>query len=445
MIGRLLLVEDGESQRQLLERFLTSLGYDVQCQTTAADAISSLRTRPFDLVLTDLRLGEASGVEIVEEARRLDPQIPVIIMTAFGTVSSAVEAVKIGAYDFLEKPLDLTRLDLTIARALERRELAREIRELRQDTVSFNGIVSESENMKEVLSVVSRAARTDVSVLLRGESGTGKEVIARAIHANSRRREAAFVAVALPALAEGVLESELFGHEKGAFTGAERRRTGRFEQAQGGTLFLDEIGDIPISLQVKLLRVLQERTFERVGSNEAISCDLRIVAATNRNLEKAVEDGHFREDLYYRLNVLPIHIPPLRQRIPDVLPLAEVFLARYAAEYSRPVRGFSVEAKDLLLRYHYSGNVRELQNIVERAVVLSRSDLISPGDCAPSLKGKPAEPPPPATLPHAVADLEQIMIARALARHDGNQTKAARYLGISERVLRYKLRKGRDR
>lgn len=439
---RIVVVEDEPSQLELLARFLRSLGHDVTACSTAAAAIERIRAAtPVDLVLSDVRLGDDSGERVLDEIRRINPEIAVIIMTAYGTIASAVDAVRRGAYDFLEKPLDLSRLELSIARALERRQLVEEIRELREPQTGLPGMVCASESMKQVLSVAARAARTDVTVLLRGESGTGKEVLARAVHAGSRRRDKPFVALSIPALSEGVLESELFGHEKGAFTGAERARAGRFEQAEGGTLFLDEIGEIPPALQVKLLRVLQERVFERVGSNEPRRCDLRIIAATNRNLESAVEEGRFREDLYYRFNVLPIYLPPLRQRIEDILPLADGFLAKFAGLHGKPVTGFSREARDMLLRHDYRGNVRELQNLVERAVVLCRTSAIDSGDLAPLLGGDRTLPDAPKTLPAAIAELERRMIAQALARTGGNQSQAARELGVSERMLRYKLRK----
>ncbi len=441
MVRRIVVVEDEPSQLELLARFLRSLGHDVTACGTAAAALESVRASPADLVLTDLRLGTDSGERVLDEIHRINPEIAVIIMTAYGTIASAVDAVRRGAYDFLEKPLDLARLEISIARALERRQLVEEIRELREPRAELPGVVCASEAMKQVLSVAARAARTDVTVLLRGESGTGKEVLARAVHAGSRRREGAFVAVSIPALSEGVLESELFGHEKGAFTGAERARAGRFEQAEGGTLFLDEIGEIPPPLQVKLLRVLQERTFERVGSNELRRCDLRIIAATNRNLESAVEEGRFREDLYYRFNVLPIYLPPLRQRIEDILPLADSFLEKLARQHGKPVVGFSREARDILLRHEYRGNVRELQNIVERAVVLCRASTIGAGDVTPFLASERAAPETPRALPEAIGDLERRMIRQALARSGGNQSQAARELGVSERILRYKIKK----
>lgn len=445
MVSHILVVEDEPSQLDLLTRFFRSIGHAVVGCSTVAAAIECARTQPVDLVLTDLRLGPDSGAELIEQVHAINPEIAVIMMTAYGTIESAVAAVKKGAYDFIEKPLDLSRLEISIARALERRQLVMEVRQLREPRADFPGLVCASETMKQVLSIAARAAGTDVTVVLRGESGTGKEVLARAIHANSARAEGPFVAVSVPALSEGVLESELFGHERGAFTGADKQRVGRFEQAQGGTIFLDEIGEITPAIQVKLLRVLQEKSFERVGSNEPVRCDLRVVAATNRNLERAVEEGRFREDLYYRLNVLPIHLPPLRQRIEDILPLAQIFIDKFSQLHNKTVSGLSRESRDLLLRYQYRGNVRELQNIVERAVVLSRTTTIEAADLTLILReggsALESERRPPRTLPAALADLEQRMIAEALARSGGNQSEAARDLGISERMFRYKIGK----
>jgi two-component system NtrC family response regulator len=369
--------------------------------------------------------------------------VPAILMTAFGTIRTAVEAMKRGAADYLTKPIDLDELEVLIARVLERHALLSENAELRRQVEQkyrLQGLTTANARMQEAISVAARAAAGTVTVLIRGESGTGKELLARAIHQASPRRSGPFVAVNLAALPDTLIESELFGHERGAFTGADRERRGRFELAGGGTLMLDEVGDLPRGTQVKLLRVLQERTFERLGGMRPITSDVRIVAATNRDLETLVRAGEFREDLFYRLNVVTIGLPPLRERREDIPGLVEQFLARYAGlEASRPT--VSREAMDALVKYHYPGNVRELENIIQRAVALARSPLITTSDLPDYVLGLRAESSDGGSLPDQVASLERRLIREALARAGGVQTQAARLLGISERHLRYKLRK----
>jgi two-component system NtrC family response regulator len=427
----------------VLAGFLRKRGFDVRQAASAADAIALAKAHTIDLVVTDLRMPDRDGLELLDELHRINPEVPAILMTAFGTIRTAVEAMKRGAADYLTKPIDLDELEVLIARVLERHALLSENAELRRQVEQkyrLQGLTTANARMQEAISVAARAAASTVTVLIRGESGTGKELLARAIHQASPRRSGPFVAVSLAALPDTLIESELFGHERGAFTGADRERRGRFELAGGGTLMLDEVGDLPRGTQVKLLRVLQERTFERLGGMRPITSDVRIVAATNRDLETLVRAGEFREDLFYRLNVVTIGLPPLRERREDIPGLVEQFLARYAAqEASRPT--VSREAMDALVKYHYPGNVRELENIIQRAVALARSPLISRSDLADYVLGLRAESSDGASLPEQVASLERRLIREALARAGGVQTQAARLLGISERHLRYKLRK----
>jgi two-component system NtrC family response regulator len=370
-------------------------------------------------------------------------------MTAFGTIEGAVDAMRAGAYDYLTKPIDLEELDLLIGRIAERRRLISETRALKEqlaEKFSFHGIVSESGAMEEVLNIAGRVAQSKASILIRGESGTGKELLARAIHFSSPRKDRPFIAVNCAALNENLLESELFGHERGAFTGAERQRKGRFELADTGTLFLDEIGDLPAATQVKLLRVLQEEAFERVGGSDIIRVDVRLIAATNRNLEDLIKQGIFREDLFYRLNVVSLEIPPLRVRRDDIAPSLEHFAALYAKEQRKKKVSFTKDAWNALLRYDYPGNVRELENIVQRAVILARGDTITLAELPQVVKGLKAEealptPDMPRDLPGEIEKLEKDLIFESLRIHGGNQSKAARDLGISERNLRYRLKK----
>ncbi len=380
----ILLVDDEQAQRNILAGYLRKKGSTVLEAGTAVEGIDIVRSTPVEIVLSDLKMPGKSGIDLLKEVRRLAPDSTVVIMTAFGTIEGAVQAMREGAYDYLGKPIDLEELDLLLQRVCERRALISENRLLKQqltERYSLGGVVSQSAAMQEVLNTAARVAASKASVLIRGESGTGKELIARAIHFASLRKDKAFVAVNCAALNENLLESELFGHEKGAFTGAARERQGRFELADGGTLFLDEIGDLPAATQVKLLRVLQQQEFERVGGTETHHIDVRILAATNRNLEEMIRAGRYREDLFYRLNVVMINIPPLRSRRDDIPPLLEHFLAHHTREQRRKKIAFSREAWSLLVRYDYPGNVRELENVVQRAVILSRGKP-SPPKCS---------------------------------------------------------------
>ena len=401
------------------------------------------------MVLTDYRMPGMEGVQLLKEIKRLNPEAVVVILTAYGSVEGAVGAMKEGAYDYLTKQIDLDELLLLVQRVEKEIRLGRENRELKEqlrEKFKVDFIISASRPMGEALNLVGRVAQSQATVLILGESGTGKELIARAIHYSSRRADQPLVKVNCAALPENLLESELFGHEKGAFTGAVARRIGRFEQADQGSIFLDEIGDLSPSLQVKLLRVLQEKEFERLGSSQTLKSDVRVIAATHCNLEESIQRGKFREDLYYRLNVVTISLPPLRNRKEDILPLLEHFLKKYNRENQKNIVSLSKEARDLLMNYHYPGNVRELENIVERAVVLCRGETLSIQDLPLNLREGKEEAAlerirESRNLPAALEEVERQMIAEALEKNSGVQTKAAGDLGISERVLRYKIKK----
>ena len=449
MKGTILIIDDEAVQRELLAGHVRGQGFDVLEAANGRAGINCLHGHLVDIIITDYRMPELDGLGVLREAREINPSVEVIIATAYGTVSGAVEAMQGGACHYLEKPIDLDELDALVEAALGRRQQGTENESLRHDllaTPQLQGLMSDDPAMQEALSVVARVAPTRASVLILGESGTGKELVARALHEASPRRAAPFVAVNCAALNENIIESELFGHEKGAFTGAAERSRGRFEQADGGTLFLDELAEIPAPVQVKLLRVLQERTIERVGGNAPIAVDVRLLSATHGDLPATVAAGTFREDLLYRLNVVTIDLPPLRQRRGDIPALADAFLVRYAEENGRPVTGISREALDLLLRHRWPGNVRELQNVIERAVVMARGDVLTRADL-PSEFGTAAAGDAPdeydsdAPLPERVEQLEREAIRQALAATGGNQSQAATRLGITERNLRYKLEK----
>ena len=438
------MVDDEPTQLELVGGFLRKQGFEVAEAASGRAAVARFKQEPFDLVLTDQRMPDLSGLDVLETVRAASPDTAVVIMTAYGTIETAVSAVKAGAADYLAKPLNLDELLHRIHQIQDRRRLLTENRELRAALAErhrVEGIIGESGPMQEVLSVVRRVASSDATVLIRGESGTGKELIAKALHYASPRAASALVKVNCAALAESLLEAELFGHEKGAFTGAVAARKGRFELADGGSLFLDEIGDLPPHLQVKLLRVLQEREFERVGSSRPIKVDVRLLAATHRNLETLVREGRFRDDLYYRINVVTIQLPPLRERREDLPLLIDHFLRAFADKNGKRIRGLTREAREALLRYDYPGNVRELENLIERAVVLTRDDVVGLTDLPLTLDPQAAEPETGPGLVAAVEGLERRMIREALAKADGIQTRAAELLGIGERVLRYKLKK----
>ena len=379
----ILVVDDEPVQREMIGGFLKKQGFEVIAADSAERALELFRQDAFDLVLTDQKMANMSGLELLQAVHAINPETPVILITAFGTIEAAVAALKQGAIDYLTKPLNLDELLHRIRQVSERYRIINENRELRealQERHRIEGIIGESGPMLEVLSLVRRVAPSEATVLIRGESGTGKELIANAIHFGSPRARGPLVKVNCAALPEALLESELFGHEKGAFTGALTSRQGRFELANGGTIFLDEIGDLPLHLQAKLLRVLQEREYEKVGSSRSVKVNVRILAASHRPLEALIKAGQLREDLYYRLNVVTILIPPLRERRTDLVLLIDHFLRRFAEKNGKTIRGLTPEGREILLRYDYPGNVRELENIIERAVVLTRDDVIGSGD-----------------------------------------------------------------
>ena len=440
----ILVVEDGQSQREMLRDFLKDEGYPVSEAENGESALIKLREDCFDLVLTDYKMPGMDGMALLQAAKELNPEVDVVVMTAFGTVETAVGAMKAGASDYISKPIDLDELQLLIERISGRRTIVRENKmlrkELRGKRVTPDGIIFRSAAMAEVINMVGRVAKSRATVLIQGESGTGKELIARLIHDLSPRCGKPMTVVNCAALSEALLESELFGHEKGSFTGAAGTRLGRFEEADGGTLFLDEIGELTNAVQVKLLRFLQEREFQRVGGNRTFRSDVRVISATNRDLEEGMEGGRFRKDLFYRLNVVGITIPPLRDRREDLAPLMDHFLKRFSSENSRNIKGVSSKARDMLMKYDYPGNVRELENILERAVVIARGDTIEIADLPFSAAGEDRSGKR-GTLKDTMAFLEQEMVQQAMAETGNHQTRAARILGISERMLRYKLNK----
>ncbi len=443
----IVIAEDESRQREALGRAIAAWGHDVRPVSGGLAAVELVQRQAVDVVLADLRMPDLSGLEVLRRVRELQPEVTVVLLTAYGTVTDAVDAMKGGAADFLTKPVDLGQLEVVIARALERNDLIRENRSLRRRLeVSTEGfaMIGRSLVLQEVLARAARAAETDATVLVRGESGTGKELLARSVHRLSRRAEGPFVAVNCSALPETLLESELFGHERGAFTGATSVRRGRIELAAGGTLFLDEIGDLPAAVQVKLLRFLQEREYSRLGSEKTLHADVRVITATHRDLESMMSARTFREDLYYRLNVVSLTLPPLRERREDVPELVEHLLARLSKRHGRDVTSLSHEAMDALLRYGFPGNIRELENLLEQATVLASGPVVTLRDLPEAVTGggaAPASSPGGGTLAEWLDDIERRHVLATLARHDGNQSRTARVLGLTEGGLRYKLRK----
>jgi two-component system NtrC family response regulator len=444
----ILIIDDEDAQRSILRGYLEKKGYKIFSASSGTEGIKAIQNNLIDIVLSDFKMPDKTGLEVLEEVKKINPEISFVILTAYGTIENAVKAMRLGAFDYISKPVDLDELDLMIERIIENKNLKSEIRLLKnqlQEKFKIDSFISHSPKMEEVLSIAARAADSKATILITGESGTGKEVLAKSIHYVSPRKDKPFVAVNIPALPETLLESELFGHEKGAFTGADKAKKGRFENADGGTIFLDEIGDIPLNLQVKLLRVLQEHQIEKVGSSESIDIDVRIIAATHQNLEEKIKDGSFREDLYYRLNIVSLHIPPLRERREDIIPLIEHFVQKYSEENGKHNLSLSKEAVDLLIKYNFPGNVRELENIIERAVVLARGEVITINDLPNIVKGFKAEKEiltdENATLIEQVEALEKKLIYDALSKTSGNQSQAGRMLGLTERNLRYKMQK----
>ena len=448
---RVLVIDDEDLMREYVEEALTRLGHQVESASSGQAGLDALKQGAFDVVVTDLKMAPMDGLQVLRSVQADSPGTHCIVMTAYGTVETAVTALKEGAADYIMKPFSPDELELAIERALERRRLTEENRYLRDEVnqaYDFQSMVGASPAMKKVYETIKKVAQSKATVLIRGESGTGKELVARAIHYSSPRRDNPFIKVNCAALSAGLLESELFGHEKGSFTGAHDRKIGRFELADRGTLLLDEISEISGELQPKLLRALQEREFERVGGTRPIQVDTRIIATSNRNLEQAVEEGAFREDLFFRLNVIPIHLPPLRERRDDIPILMDYFLKRFNAENGRTIEGFSDDAQKLFLSYEWPGNVRELQNALERAVVLAGESVLESehfnfdGVALTTRRDNPNEVSVP--IGTTVAEMEKELIMKTLGYCRENRTRAAELMGISVRTLRNKLKEYRE-
>jgi two-component system response regulator HydG len=444
----ILVVDDDLAHRTMLRTLLGGWRYDIAEADDGQRAIEAVHQKPFDLILMDIRMIKVSGLEALSEIKRFNPSIPVVIMTAYASVETAVKALKEGAYDYLTKPLDFDELKLTIERAMEHTRLKEENRYLRESLAAQfdrKNLIGSSPAMTKLMEIVAQVAPSEATVLIAGESGTGKEMIAGAIHFNSLRKNGPFVKINCAAITETLLESELFGHEKGAFTGADRRKEGKFRQAEGGTIFLDEVSEMSPAMQVKLLRVLQEREITRVGGDEVIKVDVRVIAATNKDLIREMEAGRFREDLYYRLNVVTINVPPLRERKEDIPLIAQHFLTLFAEKNHKNIKGFTPQAMDRLLKYNWPGNVRELMNAVERGVVLSRLDYLDEEELSLVLRSR--MPTEEASLLKIEADgmpleaVEKEAIVKTLEMAGGNKSEAARRLGITRRTLHIKLKK----
>jgi len=440
--ANILIVEDEESQRSILGGLLAKEGYTVHAAGDGTHAMELFKDHAIDIVLLDYKLPDTDGLTLLKWFKEANPESDVVMITAFGSIENAVGALKAGATEYLTKPIDLDDLLFKIKRIEEKKHLVREnqvLKETLKDRFKSEKFIYFSEKMHEVASLIVRVAKTDSTCMIQGESGVGKEVLVNLIHELSERKTQSLVKVNCAAIPETLLESELFGYEKGAFTGAYQRKIGKFELSNKGTIFLDEIGDISLLLQSKLLRVLQEREIERLGGLYPIKVDVRIIVATNKNLTEEVKKGTFREDLYYRLNVITLVVPPLRERREDIPLLMDYFAKKFSDVHKKTIKGFTKEARDMLIKYDYPGNVRELENTIERAIVLMRGEYISKEDL-PSFSGK-REPAPEGDMKDVVGSIEKGMILDALAKADWVQTKAAESIGISERMLRYKIKK----
>ena len=443
--GSILVVDDERSILTTLEILLTNHGHAVETATTLAEARDKLQNGIFDLVLTDLRLSDGDGTALVENVKTLMPGAEVILITAHGTIEAAVDAMRRGAFDFIIKPIDTDKLTLTITKALRHQALESEVRRLRRefkDQYQFKNILGQSPRIKQVLDIVQRVAETDVAVLIEGENGTGKNVIARAVHNASKRRERPFVTVNCSGLNESLLDSDLFGHTRGAFTGAVANRKGLFEEAEGGTILLDEVGSMPPSVQAKLLNVLQEKTFYRLGSSKTQMADVRVLAASNRDLASLVKSGTFREDLYFRLKVVELRLPPLRERREDIYPLAQGFLAKYAGVIGKPVRSINAEAMSRLMAYSWPGNVRELENCIESSVALAQGGAVTSDDLPPALRDSEPDIVAFSLQKHfTLEDMEKRYIHDLLKSNQWQQKKTAKILGIGRNTLWRKIHK----
>ncbi len=441
----ILLIDDDDSLRRVMEFSLTEAGYRVQTAASGEDGLRLFEKDSFDAVITDITMAGLSGMEVLEKVRLRDSRLPVIIITAYGTIESAVEAMRKGAFDYITKPFNRDELRLTLDKALRMRRLEKENLELRAevtDRYRFESIVGASEKLRDLLDMAGRVAPSDASILITGETGTGKELLAKGIHHNSLRANGSFVAVNCAAIPEHLIESELFGHVRGAFTGAVKDKEGKFELADGGTLFLDEIGDLRVDLQAKILRALQERQVDRVGGSRPVPVDVRLVAATNKDIERAVKEGGFREDLYYRLSVITLHMPPLRERGDDIPILVQHFLRKFNKDADIRI---DPQALAVLMSYGWPGNVRELENIIERASVLRRGAMVTSAELPDKIRGgKTNVENIVLNLPDggiSLEDLEKSLIIKALEKHKGNQTRAAEYLGITRPTLIYRMEK----
>jgi len=438
----ILVADDEKNIREGLREALALDGYEVLTAADGQEALEAVTRGDVDLLITDLKMPRLSGEELLKSVTAQSPTLPVIILTGHGTIESAVQAMHDGAYDFLTKPVNLDRLSLLVKRALASRELAEQNRVMQEELErrsGFASIIGRSNEMRQVFEIVRQVAPSRSSVLITGESGSGKEMIAEALHYNSPRKDKPFIKVHCAALTESLLESELFGHEKGAFTGAIARKRGRFELAHLGTLFLDEIGEINQNVQIKLLRVLEEKRFERVGGEETVEVDVRLIAATNRDLKEAISKGTFREDLYYRLNVVNIHIPPLRERKEDIPLLASAFLREFAQENAKPLEGIDAKARLAMYNYPWPGNVRQLRNSIESAVVLAKGTLITLDDLPPNLRGETGGDLLRLPVGASLADVEKEVIRSTLAREGGNKSRTAEILGIGRKTLHRKI------
>ncbi|MBT3880802.1 MAG: sigma-54-dependent Fis family transcriptional regulator [Candidatus Scalindua sp.] len=443
---RILLIDDDKNTANGLRKILLQDGYDTSCAYTGNEALDLIDSEYFDIVITDMKLPDISGFSILEKVKKKDAGIPVIMITAFSSLQTAIDAMKKGADDYLTKPVNIEELELILKKIWEKQLLILQNRELRQqldDRYGFSGFIGNTPEMQLVFNTITEIAPTAATVLIYGETGTGKELVANAIHHNSDRQDKPFVALHCASLSEGVLESELFGHEKGAFTGAVSQRRGRFELADGGSLFLDEIGELNLHVQIKLLRVLETGCFERVGGEKTLESDVRIIAATNKNLEEEIKMGRFREDLYYRLNVINLELPPLRDRREDIGLLTDSFLLKYATKNKKDIKGFSAQSARILNNYDWPGNVRELENAVERAVVMARNEFVEPdnlpSNISQSLKKvrKDTFRIPSGTT---MKEIEKKVILDALQTTHGSKSKAAKMLGISTRKIEYKIK-----
>ena len=450
----ILIVDDDPAHRLMLKKLVGGWGYHVFEADDGAVAIDEIRRRSFDLILMDIRMMKVSGIEALEEIKKINPSVPVIIMTAYASVETAVNALKKGAYDYLTKPLDFDELQIVIQRATEHSLLKKENEYLKErlgEKFDRRNMIGQSEAMVRLLETVAQVAATEATVMITGESGSGKEIIANAIHYNSNRKDAPFIKINCAALTETLLESELFGHEKGSFTGADKRREGKFRQAEGGSIFLDEVSEMSPAMQVKLLRVLQERELTRVGGSEVIAVNVRVIAASNKDLKREMEQGRFREDLFYRLNVVALNVPPLRDRKEDIPLLAQHFLQEFAAKNSKNVTSFTPQAMQKMVQYPWPGNVRELMNAIERAVVLSRNTYLDEGELTLLMAGDrgatgrdqsgAGSQASSASVNLPLEEVEKRSILEALKACGGNKSEAARRLGITRKTLRKKLEK----